>query len=74
MNILQYSINMKHNLSFWTKCLVHLNIGMAVGVIAMLVWREKWELMPGWIAALPWAIGWRIEMHFHDIDANDATY
>lgn len=50
------------NLKFWYKSLVQLCIGMAIGCVGVLIYTGKWALLPGWLSALFWAIGWRIEI------------
>lgn len=62
------------NLKFWYKSLVHLCIGMAIGCVVVLIWTGKWALLPGWVAALFWAIGWRMEISETDFQRREARY
>ena len=59
---------------FWYKSLVHLCIGMAIGCVGILIYAGKWALLPGWAAALFWAIGWRMEISESDFQRREARY
>ena len=62
------------NLKFWYKSLVQLCIGMAIGCVGVLIYTGKWALLPGWVSALFWAIGWRIEIATRDNYEKEAKY
>ena len=62
------------NLKFWYKSLVQLCIGCAIGCVVVLIWTGKWALLPGWISALFWAVGWRLEMSTREDAEKEATY
>ena len=62
------------NLKFWYKSLVQLCIGMAIGCVGVLIYTGKWALLPGWVSALFWAIGWRIEIATRDNCEKEANY
>ena len=62
------------NTKFWYKSLVHLCIGMAIGCVGVLIYTGKWALLPGWVAALFWAIGWRMEISETDFQRREARY
>jgi hypothetical protein len=62
------------NLKFWYKSLVQLCIGMAIGCVGVLIYTGKWALLPGWVSALFWAIGWRIEIATRDNYEKEANY
>ena len=59
---------------FWYKSLVQLCIGVAIGSIAVNVWVRNWTALPGWIAGLWWAIGWRFEVSAKENAEEDAQY
>jgi hypothetical protein len=62
------------NLKFWYKSLVQLCIGMAIGCVGILIYTGKWALLPGWVSALFWAIGWRIEIATRENSEKEANY
>ena len=62
------------NLKFWYKSLVQICIGMAIGCVGVLIYTGKWALLPGWVSALFWAIGWRIEIATRDNCEKEANY
>lgn len=59
---------------FWKKTLVKLCIGLAIGCIATLTWKCKWEVLPGWIAGLLYVIGWRMEISESEFQRREARY
>ena len=56
------------------KLLVQLCIGIAIVCIGMLIWKGNWSVLPGWIAGLCWAIGWRMEISESEFQRREATY
>ena len=59
---------------FWYKSLVQLCIGMAIGCVGILIYTGKWALLPGWLSALFWAIGWRMEISESEFQRREARY
>ena len=62
------------NLRFWYKSLVQLCIGIAIGCIGVNLYVGNWMVLPGWIAGLFWAIGWRMEISESDFQRREARY
>ena len=62
------------NLRFLYKSLVQLCIGIAIGCIGVLIWQGQWTLLPGWIAALFWSVGWRMEISESEFQRREARY
>ena len=62
------------NLRFLYKSLVQLCIGIAIGCIGVNLYAANWMVLPGWIAALFWAIGWRMEISESEFQRREAHY
>ena len=62
------------NLKFLYKSLVQLCIGIAIGCTTVLMWRGQWDLLPGWVAALFWSVGWRMEISESEFQRREARY
>ena len=62
------------SMMLWKKMLVQLCIGITIGCIGILIYTGKWALLPGWLSALFWAIGWRIEIATRDNFEKEANY
>ena len=61
-------------LRFWYKSLVQLCIGIAIGCIWVNLYAGNWKVLPGWIAGLFWAIGWKMEISESEFQRREATY
>ena len=61
-------------LKFWYKSLVQLCIGIAIGCIGVNLYAGNWMVLPGWIAGLFWAIGWRMEISESEFQRREARY
>ena len=62
------------NMRFWYKSLVQMCIGIAIGFIGMAVWKGNWNALPGCVAGLFWAIGWRMEISESEFQRREAHY
>lgn len=62
------------NLRFWYKSLVQLCIGIAIGCIGVNLYAGNWMVLPGWIAGLFWAVGWRMEISESELQRREARY
>lgn len=62
------------NLRFWYKSLVQLCIGITIGCIGVNLYAGNWIVLPGWIAGLFWAIGFRMEISESDFQRREARY
>ena len=62
------------NLRFWYKSLVQLCIGIAIGCIGVNLYAGNWMVLPGWIAALFWSVGWRMEISESEFQRREARY
>ena len=54
--------------------LVQICVGFAIGCIGISIYKGNWEVLPGWIAAFFWAVGWRMEISSRELAEKDAKY
>ena len=62
------------NLRFLYKSLVQLCIGIAIGCIGVNLYSGNWMVLPGWVAALFWSVGWRMEISESEFQRREAHY
>ena len=69
-----YEETSEMSMRFCQKMLVQICIGIAIGCIGVNIYDGNWMVLPGWIAGLFWAIGWRMEISESEFQRREAHY